>query len=137
MTFSRYSRLLTGGPSSFKRAERQYREGTLPFATFCSLIGISTIEGWNAFTNNASTRIRCGAGTNEEVRIVGDILPQASGLVLDLTALLAVHELGIAEHLRSRFSRVVIPQQVIDEIQQVALRHQDQWTGIRLLGKGR
>ena len=116
-------------------AERQYREGTLPFATFCSLIGISTIEGWNAFTNNASTRIRCGAGTNEEVRIVGDILPQASGLVLDLTALLAVHELGIAEHLRSRFSRVVIPQQVIDEIQQVAFVTKINGPAFAYLGK--
>ena len=103
-----------------QEAERLYREGTLPFATFSSLVGISTIEGWNAFTNNPSTLFRFGAGTNEEVKIVGDVLPQTSGLVLDLTALLALHELGIAEHLRSRFSRVVIPQQVIDEIQQVA-----------------
>ena len=84
------------------------------------MVGISIIQGWNASTNNASTHILCGAGTDEEKRVVDHILPQTSSLVLDLTALLALHELGIAEHLRSRFSRVVIPQQVIDEIQQVA-----------------
>ena len=101
-------------------AEQVYREGTLPFATFCSLVGISTIEGWNAFTNNASTFIRFGAGTDEEANVFENLLPQTSGIVLDLTALLTVHELGIAEQLQSRFSHVVIPQQVIDEIQQVA-----------------
>ena len=57
------------------RAERIYREGTLPFATFCSLVGMSTIEGWNGFTNNASTFIRFGAGTDEESKVFEDILP--------------------------------------------------------------
>ena len=116
-------------------AERLYREGTLPFATFSSLVGISTIEGWNAFTKNPSNRFRFGDGTNEEESLVSGILPETSGLVLDLTALLSVHELGIAEHLRSRFSRIVIPQQVIDEIQQVCFITKLHRPGSAYLGK--
>ena len=38
-----------------------------------------------------------------------------------MPALLTVHELGFAEQLHSRFSRVAVPQQVIDELQEAAL----------------
>ena len=103
-----------------QEAERLYREGVLPLAAFSSLVGISTIEAWNAVTKNPSMRFRSGTGTDEETEASGDLLNQASGLLVDLTALLAVHELGIAEHLRGRFSRIFVPQQVIDEIQQCA-----------------
>ena len=37
---------------------------------------------------------------------------------LDMLALLTVHRLGLAEHLRARFSRVTIPQHAFDEIQE-------------------
>ena len=103
-----------------QEAERLYREGVLPLASFSALVGISTIEAWNAFTKNPSRRFRSGAGTDEEAKAFGDVLGQVDGLVLDLTALLAVHELGIAEHLRGKFSHIAVPQQVIDEIQQCA-----------------
>ena len=53
-----------------------------------------------------------------------------------LIALLTVHELGLAEYLRSRFSRVTVPQHVIDEIQQLA--YTMRWSGnpYGYLGKG-
>ena len=54
-----------------------------------------------------------------------------------MVALLTVHSLRIAEHLRTRFSRITIPQHVFDEIQNDRLSNEDRscplWPG----GKGR
>ena len=99
-------------------AERIYVEGRLPFGSFSSLIGMSTLEAWNTFTQSPSTRIRFGNGSEAEAQEANDLLCQANGVVLDMLALLAVHELGFANHLRCRYSRVAVPQQVIDKIQQ-------------------
>ena len=99
-------------------AEQLYNEGRLPFGSFASLVGMSTLEAWNAFTQSPSTRIRFGNGSDEEATEANDLLAQANGVVLDILALLAVYELGFANNLRRRYSRIAVPQQVIDEIQQ-------------------
>ena len=104
----------------FRQAERLYGEG-LPFASFCSLVGKSTVEGWHAWTRDPSKRLRVGAGTPEGASQARTLLQGADGVVLDMPALLTVHELGLAEQLHSRFSRVAVPQQVIDELQEAAL----------------
>ena len=104
----------------FRQAERLYDEG-LPFASFCSLVGTSTVEGWHVWTRDPSKRLRFGAGTPEEASQARTLLQGADGVVLDMPALLTVHELKLAEQLRRRFSRVAVPQQVIDELQEAVL----------------
>ena len=103
----------------FRQAERLYDEG-LPFVSFCSLVGKSTVEGWHGWARDPSKRLRFGAGTPEEASQARTLLQGADGIVLDMPALLTVHELGLAEQLRRRFSRVAVPQQVIDELQEAA-----------------
>ena len=50
-------------------------------------------------------------------------MANADGIVLDLTALLTVKRLNLAESLRNRYSKVCVPQGVIDELQRAyALR---------------
>ena len=103
-----------------RQAERMYREGRLPFASFSSLLGLSVLEVWRGCTQNDSTRIRFGIGATEEADEASSLLCEADGVVLDLLALLTVHELGLAAHLRSRFPRVAVPQHVIDDLQNTA-----------------
>ena len=43
---------------AFREAERMYQEGRIPFASFSSLVGRSTIELWRATTLSGTTRIR-------------------------------------------------------------------------------
>ena len=93
-----------------------YKDGGLPFATFSSLVGRSPLEMWRASTRDPSGRVRFGTGTREETGLSADALRDADDVVLDMLALLTVHELGIAEHLRKRFQRVTMPQRVVDEI---------------------
>ena len=99
-----------------RNAQRLYRDGPLPLATFASLAGRSTLEAWRWSTAERSGRLRFGTGTVEEANQSASLLSSADSLVLDMSALLTVGELGIAEDLRGRFRRVTVPQQVVDEL---------------------
>ena len=84
------------------KVDQLYREGRLPFASLASLLGRSALEVWYVCTKDDSTRIRFGTGADASNE-ASDPLREADGVVLDLLALLTVHELGLAEHLKSRF----------------------------------
>ena len=103
-----------------RNAEELYKSRQLPFATFCSLIGSSTLEAWPEYTAQPTTRLHFGTGSDQETNEAWELLRDADGIVLDMIALLTGHRLGLAEHLRTRFSRVTIPQRVFDEIQNYA-----------------
>ena len=100
-----------------RNAEELYCSKQLPFASFCSLIGSSTLEVWPEYTAQPDKRLHFGTGSDQETVEARDLLRDAGGIVLDMIALLTVHKLGLAELLRKRFQRVAIPQQVFDEIQ--------------------
>ena len=101
-----------------RNAEKAYMEGNLPLSTFASLIGRSTFEVWLDCTKNGAARIRFGNGSDEEFRMSRQLLHEAESVVLDMSALLTAYELGLAGHLRNRFTQVSVPQHVIDELQQ-------------------
>ena len=100
----------------YRELERAYQEGRLPFTAFSSRLRRPVLEMWHAYTGNTSTRIRFGAGTEAEATEASELLREADTVVLDMLALLTVHDLGLATHLRSRFPRVVVPQYLIDEL---------------------
>jgi len=100
-----------------RNAEELYESNRLPFASFCSLIGSSTLAVWPDYAAQPDRRIHFGTGSYEEANEAGDLLRDADAIVLDMVALLTVHRLRLAEHLRKRFSRITIPQLVFDEIQ--------------------
>ena len=97
--------------------EGLYQAGRLPFASFCSLLGRSVLEVWPEYILQPSARIHFGSSAVREVMEAGELLDDATDVVLDMVALLTVHRLGIAEHLQERFSRVTVPQMVYDELQ--------------------
>ena len=98
-------------------AEALYKSQQLPFAAFCDLIGSSTLEAWPEYTAQLTTRLHFGTGSDQETKEANHLLTNTDSVVLDMIALLTVHSLGLAEHLRKRYSRVTIPQKVFDEIQ--------------------
>lgn len=100
-------------------AEDLYQTGQLPFASFCSLIGRSALEVWPEYIMLPSSRIHFGSGADSEAKASGTLLGNATIVVLDMVALLTAQKLGITGHLRERFARVVIPQLVYDELQNV------------------
>ena len=105
-----------------REAERMYRAGTLPFASFCSLIGRSVPEVWRALAGSGFTRLRFGTGTVEEANRARELLCEADCLVLDPVALLTAYELGFAPDLRRRFHRIAVPQHAIDELRGIHIQ---------------
>lgn len=97
---------------------RTYSEGKLPLSLFSSEIGHSVIDIWRSISEDSSSRIHFAAGSEEEEIRSGTLLRGARGIVLDTVALLTVHRLGLMDYISRRFSRVAVPQQVIDEVQQ-------------------
>ena len=100
-----------------RSAEEMYRDGALPFATFSSFAGHSPVEVWRACTVDGSVPVRFAMGNLEEAALTEGLLPGAKGIVLDLLAVLTVHELNLAKVLRDRFEHVAVPQHVVDELQ--------------------
>ena len=101
-------------------AEAIYKSKQVPFASFCSIIGRSTLEIWPSYIAQPEARLYFGTGTDQETQEASELLGAADAIVLDMIALLTVHRLEVAEHIRTRFSRVTIPQHVFDEIQMTA-----------------
>ncbi len=110
--------LATERRAQFVRSvEERYRDGAFPFAMFSSLIGSSPVEVWRACTLEGSVPIRFAMGNSQEADLAQALLPRAQGVVLDLPAVLTVHELGLGAQLEARFACVAVPQHVIDELQ--------------------
>ena len=96
-----------------------YGDGKIPFSTFSKHLGRSEIEVWRACTQSGMSRVRYGTGTNEVAERQRQQLRASDCVALDLLSLLMVHELDMAEHIRSRFDRVAVTQFVVDELQRI------------------
>ena len=118
-------------------AEALYKSQQLPFAVFCDLVGSSTLEAWPEYTVQLTSRLHFGIGSDQEAKEAKQLLANADSVVLDMIALLTVHRLELADHLRKRYSRVTIPQQVFDEIQNDRSSDESGSRSYRPLGKGR
>ena len=103
-------------------AERLYESQRLPFVSFCSFLGNSTIASWVEFTRQAGKTFWFGEGCPHEADKGRELLQDADKIVLDLIALLTVHKLELADYLWSQFSCVSIPQFVFEEIQREAFQ---------------
>ena len=96
-----------------------YRDGQVPFAFLCAQLGRPAPEIWRACTESSDIRIRFGTGNEIETDKSAELLRDTDAIVLDMLALLTVHALDLADQLRRRFNRITVPQQVLDEIQQL------------------
>ena len=102
-----------------RELQRLYRDDQVPFAFLCAYLGRPAPEVWRACTAGAGLRIRFGAGAEAEADRAGSALCESDDIVLDMLALLTVHELGLVEHLGRRFRRITVPQAVLDELRQL------------------
>ena len=107
-------RALDGRYRMVNYLEAMYRKGRLPFTSLASLLGVPLVEVWAACTQEGITQVRFSIGAEDDSRTSASLLDGADCLILDTVALLTVQELGLRENLLQLFSRVVVPQAVID-----------------------
>ena len=101
-----------------ENVEMLYESRQLPFVSFCSFIGNSTLLTWLDYTEQPNKQFWFGEGSVQEANEGAKLLRDADTVTLDITALLTVHRLKLSDHLQTRFSCVSIPQFVFDEIQE-------------------
>ena len=102
-----------------RELQRLYRDDQVPFAFLCAYLGRPAPELWQACTAGEGLRIRFGAGAEAETDRARNALCESDDIVLDMLALLTIHELGLVEHLRRRFRHISVPQSVLDELRQL------------------
>ena len=117
--FSKIFRIIDQRDLMVRELEGMYLNGKLSLASLSALLGRSVPEVWSACTAGASVPIRIRTGTDSEAIEARELLQEADVVILDLVALLTVHELGLAEKLYARFPRIAVPQFVIDELQKL------------------
>ncbi len=113
--FTKFYQIVEHADQSERNALRVYQEGKVPFVTFFPLLRKPFLDVWVRLTYEDSGLI-AGDGTNEEAERAESLMRGAQDVVLGLVALLTVRALSISEHLRDRFSRIFVPQYVLDAI---------------------
>ena len=94
-----------------------YRDDHVPFASLCQRLARPALPDiWRACTTSDDVRLRFGRGTVQEAEEAAEALRSCDTITLDMLSLLTAHALGIEEHLRRRFGRVRVPQQVLDSL---------------------
>ena len=100
----------------FRKLHELYRDEPVPFAFLSASLGVPAPEFWRACTKSDEIRIRFGSGDDRESQKAQEVLRSADKIVLDMLALLTVHELGLGQKLRDRFKQVAVPQSILDEL---------------------
>lgn len=133
--FSKIFQVVDQSDKFVREFEQLYQRGALPFLTFASLIGRSPLEVWRGCTQGVS-RVRFGIGSDVESDMAAALLTECDSIVMDMVALFTAHELGIADRLHDRFSRVLVPQLVLDVLQNLAFSVKMSRPTSSFLGKG-
>ncbi len=119
-----------------KQLEMTYGEGSLPFVTFASMLGRTSLELWSACTKGSLTKIRFASNMYRGLDTLSSLMSSVDTLVLDMLALLVIRELELEEILRQQFRRIMIPQSVLDELQQTYAAALLEAKPVSTLGKG-
>ena len=104
---------------SVKRAEELYRSGAIPLSTLCVLTGTSPVEVWSEIASAPVGFMIANRAGNDGALPRSGTVP---AITLDLTALMAIHRLGIGAQVHESFPDVFIPWQAIESIQELSLQ---------------
>lgn len=96
-----------------------YQERQLTLGAFAKLVGRSLFEVWAGLMSQIDGRLIASSGNIAEAEIEIRFLSQADKAVLDFTALLTLAHVQLIDRLPNRFSRILIAQSTLDQINQI------------------
>jgi len=99
-----------------------YRDKHLTLGAFARLVGSPLIDVWAGLVNRAEGVILASTGAAEEQQET-TLLLGAKEIVLDLTSILTLAYLGLLENVSRRFKTLVVPQALMDEIDDTMARN--------------
>jgi len=94
--------------------EKLYRENKLTVEAFALLLGSNAVEVYYAIRQTGFVPIKTFLGGSKEIGEAQQL--GKSCLVVDMTALVTVHELGMIEHLAKQYGKLLVARSVVDDL---------------------
>ena len=102
------------------QVENIYKENLLPIGAFTNLTGGNVLEALSLLMSKPDLGVRCSTGPPEEWRqALATLEDGQSKLVVDLIALITIHEIGAADTVIKAFGTLSIAQSTIDELESI------------------
>ena len=100
--------------------ENIYKKHPLPIGAFTNLTGGNVLEALGLLMSKPDLGVRCSTGPLEEWRqALATLEDGQSKLVVDLIALMTIHDIGAADTVIKAFGTLSIAQSTIDELESI------------------
>jgi hypothetical protein len=108
--------LLDARQKHISKAKRLYRAHNLNLGAFARVIGSRPSEVWAGMISRPDGIVIASTGVVEHLQKEKELVTSAQELVADLTSLLTFEYIGVLDRLAAGFRRIIVPQAVLDEI---------------------
>jgi hypothetical protein len=98
----------------FEKALQMYQNRTLPIVSLSKLAGRNLIETFGALINSTAFGIFCCSGTHQETQEAVTLALSSSSLILDTTAIFAVHQLGLESAITNSYPELFVVRTTVD-----------------------
>jgi tetratricopeptide (TPR) repeat protein len=95
-----------------------YNENRLPLAMLASVLRRPRRVVWEGLITVPEGKIFAGSGDEHDIQRRNEAIKGATVITLDLSGLLTLEHLGLTDRLPTQFTEILIPQAVLDEINQ-------------------
>jgi tetratricopeptide (TPR) repeat protein/predicted nucleic acid-binding protein len=102
---------------------RFYQDKGFPLSTVSRLAQSRIAEAWAGMMGQQGGRIIAALESPDDRRVAAESLALAGGIVLDVTALLTMGYLEVLPRLPKRFLKVIVPQAVLDELNETLAKN--------------
>lgn len=109
---------VTALSDSIAPVEKAYQDGQITIGIFAELISKNPIDIFYGLMNHPDTPIRVALGTKEEIETSVSLIESVDQpkLIIDITSLISIHELGIEDKIIEGYGKLGITQSTIDLI---------------------
>ncbi len=118
MTIEEAKEIFASSQEYYRQIKQFYQSGNLPFALVAKWLNKPLALIWRVFSYDKDVRMLCALGSLEEQRTSHTLLIQANQVVIDFSALLTLHHLGLADLPTRLFGKVYLAQGAFDQLQQ-------------------
>lgn len=127
--FSPIVRSLEGRRKQIETLDDLYRTQPLPLPAYADLAGRDEFEAWGHLAATPGLGIRCFDGRAEDLRGGVELAGRAKSVVVDLTALWTLANLGLLSVLRTPGRSFLVARSVFERVQHLAdLAHEERGT---------
>lgn len=123
--FSRLGSMLDRRAEYGREVMELYGQRLLSIGALARLMGNDLFEAWGGLTaSQEGVRVFTSLGSGEEAAREYELVAGSDSIVVEMTALLTLRRLGLLDLLPRLFSRIVVAQATVDELNAWIIKHQ-------------